>query len=313
VAYVLEIFESFLGECHHYNDDSEQAQFDCIQCSIDNGMPQGDKKGNLEVNFAKNVFKCWVCRDTNNMYGSLVKLIRKYGNEKNLNDYKLFKPEAFLSKEDREIISVKLPETYTKFFDCNIKDYKYNQALNYLKNRGINEDLIDKYNIGFTTGGIHHNRIVIPSYDCDNNLNYYVARWCSNKANKIKYLNPDVNKEDIIFNEKFINWDSTIYLVEGATDHIVIPNSIPMLGKYISSKLLFTLRERACGNICIILDCDAHNDAVTLYKQLDFGNLKGRIRIVKIQSDSGLDPSSIHQKFGKSGVIKLLGSAKQLN
>jgi hypothetical protein len=47
--------------------------------------------------------------------------------------------------------------------------------------------------------------------------------------NKLKYINPKAEKQEIIFNIGKLNLDATIYLVEGVTDHIVTPNSIPLL------------------------------------------------------------------------------------
>ena len=310
MAYISEILESFLGETRKHNEDSGQISFDCPACSYDKGMPEGDGKGNLEINYEKNVFKCWVCKETNQMSGSVIRLIKKYGTEKNLRDYKLFKPDAFITKEDKEIISVKLPEGYRKLSESNYKTFKYRQAIEYLLNRGITSDIIKKYDIGYTTQGQYFNRIIIPSYDADGVLNYFIARWFDKKYNKIKYLNPEAEKQNIIFNEHKINWDANIYLVEGVTDHIVVPNSIPLLGKYISEVLLYKLREKANANIIILLDGDATDDAIYLYNLLNFGTLKDRIRICIPNED--YDPSLINQKFGKAGIINLLKTSIKL-
>jgi len=57
--------------------------------------------------------------------------------------------------------------------------------------------------------------------------------------------------------------------------------------------------------------CDAYEDALNLYRQLNFGNLRNRIRIVRCPE--GYDPSKIHEKLGKNGIKKLLMSARQLS
>jgi hypothetical protein len=54
-------------------------------------------------------------------------------------------------------------------------------------------------------------------------------------------MNPEVEKDKIIFNEHLIDWDRDIFLVEGAFDSIFLNNSIPMLGKSISQHLFQTL------------------------------------------------------------------------
>lgn len=274
-------------------------------------MPEGDGKGNLEINYKKDVFKCWVCKDTNNMSGTIVKLIKKYGNAKHLKDYKLFKPDAKLSNDDRKHIEVKLPEGFKRLKDCTSKDFKYNSALEYLHKRGITDDIIEKFEIGYTTKGQFFNRIIIPSYDEDGVLNYFIARWFDRHYNKLKYLNPDVEKQSIIFNEGRVNWDATVYLVEGVFESIIMPNSIPLLGKYIYEILLDKLYENANANIVVCLDGDAYDDAVRLYNQLNFGKLSNRIRIVETPIE--YDPSLINEKLGKRGIIKLLKRTKKLN
>jgi hypothetical protein len=49
----------------------------------------------------------------------------------------------------------------------------------------------------------------------------------------MKYKNPEVQKEIIIWNEYNIKWEDPVYIVEGAFDSIFLPNSVPMLGKFI--------------------------------------------------------------------------------
>lgn len=310
MAYIASILESFLGDIRKHNENTGQISFDCPACSADKGMPEGDGKGNLEVNYNRDVFKCWVCKDTHNMSGSVIKLIKKYGNQKHLKDYKLFKPESKLSYEDKLHIDVKLPEGYKKLALCTSKDFKYNSAIQYLHKRGITDEIIAKFDIGYTTRGQFFNRIIIPSYDEDGVLNYFIARWFDKHFNKMKYLNPDVEKQSIIFNEGRVNWDATLYLVEGVTDHIVVPNSIPMLGKYISPILLEKIYEKANANIVIFLDGDAFEDAKRLYYQLNFGNLRDRIRIILVPEK--YDPSLINEKWGKRGIIKAIKGAKKL-
>lgn len=309
--YLTNIFESFLGEPRKHNHQTGQIAFDCPACSNDKGLYQGDGKGNLEINYNKGVFKCWVCYETNRMHGPLELLVKRYGTKTHLKEYNLFKPEYTYNGDSYvEKIIVNLPEGYKKLTDCTSKDYKSDLAKNYLKKRGIGEDLIKEFEIGYTILGDFKDRIIIPSYDSENNLNYFIARWFLNKKTKLKYLNPHAEKSDIIFNEIKINWDATIYLVEGATDHIVTPNSIPLLGKFISDKLKYLLYEKAKAFIVIVLDSDAIEDAERLYWELNIGDLKGRIRIVI--PPEGHDPSSIYEHLNSNGIVKLLRTSKTL-
>lgn len=296
---LVDILESFLGDHRKHNDGTGQIAFDCPECD------ENRKKGNLEINYDRGVFRCWSCQDVNNMHGPIIKLLKKYATPKNIRDYILLRPEDFKPKEkEKSQVELLLPETYKPLSTASIKDYKYSQAMNYLRNRGITDEIIDEYQIGFTTHGKFFNRIIIPSYNAEGKLNYFIARWFDREYTKLKYLNPDAEKQLIIFNELKVNWDATIYLVEGATDHIVVPNSIPLLGKYITPELIDKLYEKAKGYVVILLDDDARDDAMFLYRQLNFGNLRGRVRMCT--PPTGYDPSKLFQIFGSKGIVALL-------
>ncbi len=98
--------------------------------------------------------------------------------------------------------------------------------------------------------------------------------------------------------------------MEGATDHIVTPNSIPLLGKFISPILLDLLQEKAKAYVVVVLDDDAYEDAKRLYHELNFGNLRDKIKLVKCPN--GYDPSKVFEKFGAKGIVKLLKSSYKL-
>lgn len=308
---LVSLFDDIFGEHRKYNEDTNQIAYDCPACSEDCDMPMGDGKGNLEINFDKNVFNCWKCQEINRMSGKIPALLKRFASKNEIKKFKLLKPEAYdptiivTSNDYDEIpVVVSLPQEYKKLANCTLKDYKYTQALEYLKKRGITDKIIDNFDIGYCSTGDYFNRIIIPSYDINKNINYFVARWFDSAPTKIKYLNPDVEKLKIIFNEYKINWDATIYLVEGATDHIVVPNSIPLLGKVISEKLFELLYTKAKGYIVILLDDDAYANAIKLYNNLNFGDLRNRIRLCV--PPVGFDPSKIFEKLGSNGIVKLL-------
>lgn len=309
---IVNILESFLGEHRRHTESSSQIAFDCPSCMEAKGLYSSDGKGNLEINYDQGVFKCWACCDTHNMKGSIPRLIKRYGTSKNLRDYLILKPDVDYKKgfdQQHEVITLELPESF-KLLSKPIKnDWRYDNSIKYVKNRGITDEIIQSYNIGYTTGGKYFNRVIIPSYDKNGQLNYFIARSFDKKV-KPKYLNPDAEKQLIIFNEEKINWDATIYLVEGSFDHIVIPNSIPLLGKCISDVLKSMIYNNAKGLVVIILDDDAYDDAVRLYRELNFGDLCNRIKICKLPYK--YDPSKIFEKLGNKGIIKLLRNARKL-
>jgi len=162
----------------------------------------------------------------------------------------------------------------------------YKQAYNYIKRRNITDLMLQIYNIGFCATGIYENRIIIPSYDENNRINYFIARSYLNNT-KMKYKNPQAQKEIIIFNEKLIDWNETVYIVEGAFDSIFIPNAIPMLGKFMSEHLFSKLYNNA-KKIIIVLDPDAYIDQERLYHRLNCGKLMGKVWSIKLEGDKDI-------------------------
>jgi DNA primase len=274
---LIELLREVLGnEKSHYSGKGQIA-FNCPVCDEDRN------KGNMEVNYFSHVYKCWSCGDINGTHGPLGKLFDVYGNKKQKKVYNVLQPEDFKPKEKKKHF-VKLPDGFTKFKDSNPKYPIRQQAYNYLKNRGITDEIIEKYDIGFCDKGSHSNRIIVPSYNKKGELNYYTARsWLP--YTKAKYKNPEAEKDKIIFNEYLINWKKDIYLVEGVFDAFFLPNSIPMLGKHLPSLLFETLYSKAKKNIIISLDGDAFQNAIQLYEELNGGELYNRIKLVKLPKD----------------------------
>ena len=325
------ILTVFLGESKSgYSEGQMQYQFPCPHCIEKYGYQEA-RKYNLEVSFTKGgVYQCWKCSSEGDdlMHGSIKKLIRLFGNEKLLDEYtnvihsirdsELYK--LHFSDFDRTIIereALKLPPSF-KFFNKNERN-NYG-ALKYLQNRGIGWDIIEKYKIGYTEKEEENKkgsfRIIIPSYNALGELNYWVGRDYLPKSKKyaqrLKYDNPKVEKKDIIFNEEKIQWDADITLVEGPFDHIVVPNSIPLLGKALNKdyKLYWDIISKCNSNCNIMLDSDAYQSVKEIYKLLNHGNLYGRIRYIPVED--GEDPSSLYEKGGYKKIAEHLANAQQI-
>ncbi len=306
---VVEILEDFLGNHKKHYKDKCQISFDCPVCSYDvKGLEKGDGKGNLEVNYRHHVYKCWACSETHETHGTINKLVRKYGARDHLKKYRLLIPESRIPKHENNHTITGLPREFTPL-DIERDDFDYQKAITYLNKRKIDLNLIKKFNIGYANTGDYRGRIIFPSYDEDNEINYYLGR-SYDKYSKLKYKNPEVSKMEIIFNDGKINWDSNIYLVEGVFDHITLPNSIPMLGKVLNDVLFKKLIDKAAAKVIIVLDYDAKKDAIKLYKRLNSTRLRNRVLIVDMPD--GFDIADVYQKLGKKGVIKLLTTARKI-
>jgi DNA primase len=245
---------------------------------------EGRNKHNLEVNYFNDVYHCWSCGDSEGTHGSLGKLFDKFGNKKQKKLYKIFKPDDTEKKVRVKKPKVVLPDNFTLFKDSHPVYPIRRQAYNYLKSRGITDEIIEKFGIGFCDKGSHSGRIIIPSYDTKGDLNYYVGRsW--DPHSRAKYRNPEAEKDQIIFWENLIDWNKDIYLVEGAFDGMFLDNPVVMLGKHMSELMFDKIYNNAKGNVIICLDGDAWENAVKLYHELNGGELWGKIKIVKLPKD----------------------------
>lgn len=319
------LLDSFLGDSKKELDESYQLQYPCPRCVEHKGF--GEKhKYNLEVNLQKGVYNAWCCSQYDDeMHGSILKLIKLFGNETILKEYKDVIKQIQASKlydlsfnkgdfniefNTNSAKEIGLPSNFKLFQENGKIPY---QAFKYLQKRNIGWDIIKKYHIGYTDydkSQPHLSlRIVIPSFDKYGELNYWVGRDYSNWDKRMKYMNPIIDKKNIIFNEEKICWDADINLVEGPFDHIVVPNSIPLLGKALkeTDKLYYTLRDKVNANINLFLDGDCPEDVKRIYKILNHGKLYGKIRYIPLPNN--LDPSLLYEQYGKKGIIQALRNA----
>jgi DNA primase len=278
IEVLLELIEDVLDKPKKVYETKQQYGYDCPNCMDIKGLDKGDNKSNLEINLNKFIFHCWGC----GISGPLGRLFDDYGTKEQKKVYNLIKPEELKVQEEKKN-QLKLPEGYTQFKDSNPRFIPHAEAYRYLTSRGITDEIIEKYQIGYTVSGDFAYRVIVPSFDKNNKLNYFVARsWV---PNKMKYKNPTAAKDEIIFNESRIDWFKDIYLVEGAFDGFFLDNSIVMLGKKMSSLLFETLYENVLGKIIICLDEDAWDDALKLYHELNGGRLYNKIKIIKPPKD----------------------------
>jgi len=295
---------------------SEQLQVNCPRCQERDGLAYPDGKFNLEINTAKRRFRCWKC-DEPKFSGSLGRLVRIFGTKIDYDLYKSYEEiyGDYIAEEDddREYAAVILPKEMILFSQMESGNLDHFEAYNYLLNeRKISREIMLKYRLGFCTEGKYAKRIIVPSYDQNGEINYFVGRTYDPTVKKKKYDNPRSDKDRIIFNEGFVNWDSTVYLVEGAFEMLSFPvNIIPMLGKTLSTTLFLKLKEMK-PNVVVLLDPDAYKDCIELYYQLHtiYVDCEERVKIVKLPTNDDLD--ELRRNHGQDAVIKALRTARGL-
>lgn len=281
IEILLDLIEEVLDKPKKVYDTKLQYGYNCPNCRDLKGLDTVDNKGNLEVNLGKFVFHCWSC----GISGPLGKLFDDFGTKKQKKTYELIKPEE-LKQEEIKRPKLKLPEGFVKFEDSNPRFIPHIEAYNYLKNRGVTDEIIKKYNIGYTVKGDFAYRVVIPSYNSLGTLNYFVARsWTKNR---MKYKNPTAEKDQIIFNEHLIDWNKDIYLCEGVFDSFFLDNPLIMLGKKLSKLVFHTIYDKAQENIIICTDGDAWIDGLKIYEELNGGRLYNKIKLVKLPKDKDI-------------------------
>ena len=175
VEVLVELLRDVLGHEKQHYESKGQISFDCPVCSDEKGLDEGDGKGNLEINYSKHVYKCWSCGEFLGTQGPLGKFFDKHATKAQKKIYNLIKPEE-LKKQDEKRPKLRLPEGFTTFEDSNARFIPHIEAMNYLKSRGITDDLIKKYKIGYTVSGEFAYRIIVPSFNKEGTLNYFVAR-----------------------------------------------------------------------------------------------------------------------------------------
>ena len=223
-------------------------------------------KNKMEVNLRttakrENFWHCWICGAKGKTLLSLFKKIKAPTNkiaELNI----LVVPD---NTKSIELSILQLPKEFISLINSiedRVAQIEAKHALKFLKQRGLKQDDIIKYNIGFCKDGKYGGRVIIPSYDEDRKLNYFIARDYKGETPQ-KYKNPPVAAKDVIGFELYINWDAPIILVEGMFDALTIKrNVIPLFGKVIHSRLLQKLVKSSVDRIYIALDNDARRDAL---------------------------------------------------
>ena len=243
------------------------------------------RKPKLAVNLSTQRWQSWI--DTNAKGRSIFALFKRLQVPSNYFDElsRIVKiPKSSQIQETKEEY-VSLPYEYKKLTETHT-DFSYAKAMKYLKDRGIESYDIERYDIGYCDKGDYSGRIIVPSYDVDNKLNYFLARDFTGNA-YLKYKNPPVSKDVVVF-ENQIDFSEPLILCEGVFDAIAIRrNAIALLGKNIPNKLKIRLVQYGVKEVSIVLDNDAFKNALYLSESLMNDNIK--VRLVRMGSEDAAD------------------------
>jgi len=283
----IEILKEILGD--YYVSGNEKLFF-CPKCK--------HHKKKLSVNLEKDKFKCWICDASGK---SIRRLVQRYGNyvqQKTWNELSgvveiTEYEKIFLAEQNIEEKSdpISLPAEFQTL--CN-RDVGLSSlpARRYLKDRGLTREDILFWKIGYAVSGEYSGRVIVPSFNLDGKVDYFIARTYENDWKR--YMNPQTPK-DIIFNELYVDWNSDITIVEGVFDAIKAKNAIPILGSTLrEGSRLFRELIRRDPAIYIALDPDAEKKADKLINTL----LSYDAEVYKIEIPIGKDVGDMsHEEF----------------
>ena len=218
-------------------------------------------KRKLQINIKNQNWHCWVSNVGGRNFYQLFKKVSA-SREQFAELVELVGENKYYKvKKDDSKITVTLPKEFKPLWNGGDGIVK-RHALNYLYKRGITDKDIMKHNIGFCDEGQYSNRIIIPSYDSDGQLNFFVGRDFYNS--KMKYKNSPTPK-DVIGFDLFVNWDEPIILCEGVFDAMAFKrNAIPLFGKNVMKKLHKKIIESQVKTLYLALDNDAKSDAIKI-------------------------------------------------
>ena len=289
----LNILRQILGP---YRKMSEEFLFHCPYCE--------HRKRKMSINVSKGFWKCWTC-DTRGK--NIYRIVRKFGTLSQKSQWRELtstieydKLEDLFEEKIEEKQILEMPEGFTSLANKTLPPTGF-AARNYLRKRGVSKQDIVWWKMGYCSGGEYEGRIVIPSFDDEGDLNYFVSRSYEKKAYP-KYKNPSASK-NIIFNDLFVDWSSDIVLVEGVFDALVAGrNAVPVLGStlaYNSTLLQKIVKEDAA--VYVALDPDAKKKELEIIKTLlDFD-----IEVWKVDIGDNEDVGSM----GKQDFQKCLSNA----
>lgn len=175
---------------------------------------------------------------------------------------------------------IEWPDNYSPLRPGTVRSLCQRAAIRYLRNRGLTDEEIVSYRIGYCSNGFYKGRVIVPITN-GNEIVYFVARAIS-EAEPRRYLNPPMPKMGVTF-KTFIGKANRAVVVEGVFDAISVARVLPSIA--LLSKNPTIEQIRLVGNLAeqlvVMLDADAVADALSLSEQLSFYTNVRTVRLKK--------------------------------
>lgn len=228
--------------------DAKNVAISCPKC-------KNSQKKKLAIRLDDDRVHCWVCGQGGKLVNLLIKFKPMY-----VYEYvsKFVGQNIVLLSDELEKKTAEVPRNF-KLLANNMKsiDPNVRASIKYLTNRGLTERDFWYFKFGVSDDSALIRRVIMPSFNNDGELNFFTGRAIDKDAYR-KYMNCDVKKKAIIFNELNIDWKKELTLVEGPFDLTKCDdNATCLLGSSLSEdSALFSKIYQNMTPIILALDSD---------------------------------------------------------
>jgi hypothetical protein len=275
-----------------------------VRCPICD--PKDPNKRKLAIRVEDDLNHCWTCGWKAH---TLAPLIRKYGSQDHLNRYRdEFMPSeakgrfSDSSNVEPEKKKLELPKDFRLLTLASLNDPDVKAAWIYLSKRNVTLRDAWFYKLGISNDYRWKRRVIIPSFDAEGSLNYFVGRSVDEFDKRPKYDNPEDDKLPVVFNEININWSDRLVICEGPFDLMKCgENAVPLLGSDLNEQSrLFTQILVHGTPVALALDGDMwHKKTPKIAKKLQSYN----IDVIVVDTREAGDPGKMSKQQFKEALL----------
>jgi len=271
-----------------YLEAGEEVRINCLHCE--------DSKYHLYVNPSKGVFHCFKCGWSGGLKKLLYEVKQVYKTDINCEESNNIEEYHIENEVKNKIIACKLPSGYFKL--ATEKGRNKEKALQYLFDRGIDLETIEKYEIGYCNMGNFGGRIIFPIYYHDK-LMSYIGRDILGRLPKV--LNPPIWEADPP-SRYLYNFDNAVFfprlvITEGVFDCLTLQTidaytcAVASFGKKLTSAQIDLILAEKFEEIIFAWDGDAVKEAIK-YSHIFYPIFNVKIANFPV----GEDPNSLGKK-----------------
>lgn len=255
----LKFFESVFGGGRLASNGKNFA----VRCPI--CLPGDINKRKLVIRVEDDVNHCWTCGWKAH---TVAPLIRKFGSSEQLFRYRdEFMPERAKRTDtqvETETKNLNFPSDFCLLTLANQGDPDVKAVWSYLKSRGVTYKDTWYYKLGISNEYRWKRRVIMPSFDDEGDMNFFVARNIDHNDKRPKYDGPNEDKLPIVFNEINVDWGRKLVICEGPFDLMKCgDNAVPLLGSDLNeNSRLFSQIMLHETPVALALDGDMWNTKI---------------------------------------------------